>query len=39
MAINAGDRLEVERLRIGLNVADLWLSYLGQIGTVPSGRR
>ena len=29
MAINAGERLEAERRRIGLDLADLWLGYFG----------
>jgi len=29
MAINAGERLEEERRRIGLDIADLWLGYFG----------
>ena len=29
MAINAGERLEAERRRIGLDIGDLWLSYFG----------
>ena len=29
MAINAGERLEAERRRIGLDIAGLWLRYFG----------
>jgi len=29
MAINAGEQLETERRRVGLDLADLWLSYFG----------
>jgi len=29
MVINAGERLEAERRRIGVDLADLWLSYFG----------
>jgi len=29
MATNAGERLEAERRRIGLDTADLWLGYFG----------